>query len=186
MYVASSALSCLQSNLSSSRSLKSSPFSMLIPWGLVADAPFKWVSAGPMVSCCGDGVGGEIILFHDTSSFVDVTRKMNTTSPLPSRCSNPSRLHAETKLPISFKHPILPKKSPPPTPVLELQPLPISALHNKEYETIYVRIIQTSNTIQTQFFQVLYTSDENVFVSTPMRSGKTICAEFALFKQTME
>ncbi|KAF8439069.1 Sec63 Brl domain-containing protein [Boletus edulis BED1] len=91
-------------------------------------------------------------------------------------------LHAETRLPISFKHLILPEKFPPPTPLLELQPLPLSALHNKEYEAIYSNTIQTIHKIQTQVFQALYTSDENVFVGAPTGSGRTICAEFALLK----
>jgi pre-mRNA-splicing helicase BRR2 len=38
------------------------------------------------------------------------------------------------------------------------------------------------NKIQTQVFQALYTSDENVFIGAPTGSGKTICAEFALLR----
>ena len=91
-------------------------------------------------------------------------------------------LHAETRLPISFKHLILPEKFPPPTPLLDLQPLPLSALHNKEFESIYSTTLQTFNKIQTQVFQALYTSDENIFIGAPTGSGKTICAEFALLR----
>lgn len=91
-------------------------------------------------------------------------------------------LHAETRLPISFKHLILPKKFPKLTPLLELQSLPLSALHNKEFEAIYANSIQTFNKIQTQVFQALYTSDENVFIGAPTGSGKTVCAEFALMQ----
>ncbi|KAK2463794.1 hypothetical protein APHAL10511_004192 [Amanita phalloides] len=83
-------------------------------------------------------------------------------------------LHAET---ISFKHLILSEKYPPPTP-LDLQPLPLSALHNKESEAICSNTIQSFNKIQTQVFQALYTTDENVFIGAPTGSGKTICAEF--------
>jgi len=50
-------------------------------------------------------------------------------------------LHAKTRLPISFKHLILPKKFPKSTPLLD--PLPLSALHNKEFEVIYVNSLQT-------------------------------------------
>lgn len=91
-------------------------------------------------------------------------------------------LHAETRLPISFKHLILPEKFPPPTPLLDLQALPLSALHNKDFEAIYSSTIQTFNKIQTQVFQALYTTDENVFIGAPTGSGKTICAEFALLR----
>ena len=89
-------------------------------------------------------------------------------------------LHAEMHLPISFKHLILPEKFPPPTPLLDLQALLLSALHNKEFEEIYSLTIQTFNKIQTQVFQAVYTLDENVFIGVPTRSGKTICTEFTL------
>ena len=111
-------------------------------------------------------------------------------SPSRSPCSSPFRpstisdrwLHAETRLPISFKHLILPEKFPPPTPLLDLQALPLSALHNKESEDMYTSTIRTFNKIQTQVFQALYTTDENVFIGAPTGSGKTICAEFALLR----
>jgi pre-mRNA-splicing helicase BRR2 len=91
-------------------------------------------------------------------------------------------LHAETRLPISFKHLILPEKFPAPTSLLDLQPLPLTALHNKEFEAIYKERIPSFNKIQTQVFQALYTTDENVFIGAPTGSGKTICAEFALMR----
>ncbi|KAH0834659.1 putative RNA helicase [Lanmaoa asiatica] len=141
-----------------------------------------------------EDVDGEIILFHDT--FVlrqryaedehNVTITVPMFEPVPPNyyisVVSDRWLHAETRLPISFKHLILPEKFPPPTPLLDLQPLPLSALHNKEFEAIYSNTIQTFNKIQTQVFQALYTSDENVFVGAPTGSGKTICAEFALLK----
>ncbi|KIL54146.1 hypothetical protein M378DRAFT_28806 [Amanita muscaria Koide BX008] len=65
---------------------------------------------------------------------------------------------------------------------LDLQPLPLSALHNKEFEAIYSNSIQTLNKIQTQVFQALYTTDKNVFIGAPTGSGKTICAEFVLLR----
>jgi pre-mRNA-splicing helicase BRR2 len=56
------------------------------------------------------------------------------------------------------------------------------ALHNKEFEALYSSSLKTFNKIQTQVFQALYTSDENVFIGAPTGSGKTICAEFALLR----
>ncbi|GAW10525.1 Sec63-domain-containing protein [Lentinula edodes] len=98
-------------------------------------------------------------------------------------------IHAETRLPISFRHLILPEKFPEMTRVLELQPLPLGALHNPEFEAIYrgegsegKYAVETFNRIQTQVFQALYTSDDNVFIGAPTGSGKTICAEFALLR----
>jgi pre-mRNA-splicing helicase BRR2 len=141
-----------------------------------------------------EDVDGEIILFHD--SFVlrqryaedehNVTLTVPMFEPVPPNyyisVVSDRWLHAETRLPISFKHLILPEKFPPPTPLLDLQALPLSALHNKEFEGIYSSTIQTFNKIQTQVFQALYTSDENVFIGAPTGSGKTICAEFALLR----
>lgn len=44
---------------------------------------------------------------------------------------------------------ILPEKFPPPTELLDLQPLPVSALRNKEFEKLYTKY-GTFNPIQTQ------------------------------------
>ncbi|GLB39382.1 putative sec63-domain-containing protein [Lyophyllum shimeji] len=141
-----------------------------------------------------EDVDGEIILFHDTfvlrQRYAEDEHNMTLTvpmfEPVPPNyyisVISDRWLHAETRLPISFKHLILPEKFPPPTPLLDLQPLPLSALHNKEFEEIYSSTIQMFNKIQTQVFQALYTSDENVFIGAPTGSGKTICAEFALLR----
>ena len=144
-----------------------------------------------------EDVDGEIILFHD--QFIlrqryaeikdnehNVTLTVPMFEPVPPNyyvsVISDRWLHSETRLPISFKHLILPEKFPPPTSLLELQPLPLSALHNKEFEEIYSSTIKTFNKIQTQVFQALYTQDENVFIGAPTGSGKTICAEFALLR----
>jgi pre-mRNA-splicing helicase BRR2 len=138
-----------------------------------------------------EDVNGEIILFHD--SFVlhqwYAEDEHNVTLTIPMFKPVPPNYYisiisdcwlAEMHLPILFKHLILPKKLPSPTPLLDLQALPLSALHNKEFKDIYSSTIQTFNKIQTQVFQALYTSDKNVFIGAPMGSGKTICAELML------
>ena len=43
---------------------------------------------------------------------------------------------SETVLPVSFRHLILPEKNPPPTELLDLKPLPMSALRNKQYKDL--------------------------------------------------
>ncbi|KAJ3514868.1 hypothetical protein NLJ89_g2119 [Agrocybe chaxingu] len=143
-----------------------------------------------------EDVDGEIILLHETFVLYQryaeaehthtVTLNVPMFEPVPPNyyisVISDRWLHSETRLPISFKHLILPKKFPKPTPLLDLQSLPLSALHNKEFEAIYANSIQTFNKIQTQVFQALYTSDENVFIGAPTGSGKTICAEFALLR----
>jgi len=96
---------------------------------------------------------------------------------------------SETQLPVSFRHLILPEKNPPPTELLDLQPLPVSALRNKEYENLYKENFTQFNPIQTQVFNTIYNGDENVFVGAPTGSGKTVCAEMAimrLFSQNAE
>lgn len=96
---------------------------------------------------------------------------------------------AETQLPVSFRHLILPEKNFPPTELLDLQPLPISALRNDKYESLYADKFPQFNPIQTQVFNAVYNFDENVFIGAPTGSGKTTIAEFAilrLFSQNAE
>lgn len=89
-------------------------------------------------------------------------------------------LHCETKLPVSFRHLILPEKYPPHTELHDLQPLPVTALRNPDYEKLYAGWISHFNPIQTQVFNALYTTNDNVLIGAPTGSGKTVCAEFAL------
>ena len=56
----------------------------------------------------------------------------------------------ETQLPVSFRHLILPEKYPPPTELLDLQPLPVTALRNAAFETLYQNKFPFFNPIQTQ------------------------------------
>ncbi|XP_017759104.1 PREDICTED: putative U5 small nuclear ribonucleoprotein 200 kDa helicase [Eufriesea mexicana] len=89
---------------------------------------------------------------------------------------------AETQLPVSFRHLILPEKNLPPTELLDLQPLPITALRNSKFENIYADKFPQFNPIQTQVFNAVYNSDDNVFVGAPTGSGKTTVAEFAVLR----
>ncbi|XKL59609.1 hypothetical protein PGB90_000625 [Kerria lacca] len=89
---------------------------------------------------------------------------------------------SETELPVSFKHLILPEKKLPPTELLDLQPLPITALRNSEFESMYSDRFPQFNPIQTQVFNAVYNTDDNVFVGAPTGSGKTTIAEFAIMR----
>ncbi|XP_022669999.1 U5 small nuclear ribonucleoprotein 200 kDa helicase-like [Varroa jacobsoni] len=89
---------------------------------------------------------------------------------------------SETQLPVSFRHMILPEKYAPPTELLDLQPLPVSALQNAQFEALYKDTLTNFNPIQTQAFNAIYNTDDNVFVGAPTGSGKTICAEFAILR----
>ncbi|OBT60946.1 pre-mRNA-splicing helicase BRR2 [Pseudogymnoascus sp. 23342-1-I1] len=88
-------------------------------------------------------------------------------------------MHSETKLAVSFQKLILPEKFPPHTPLLDLQPLPVSALKAQDYVALYPKW-EWFNKVQTQTFNSLYATDENVFVGASTGNGKTVCAEFAL------
>lgn len=89
---------------------------------------------------------------------------------------------AETILPVSFRHLILPEKNLPPTELLDLQPLPVTALRNHVFESLYNDRFPQFNPIQTQVFNALYNSDENVFIGAPTGSGKLSIAEFAVLR----
>ncbi|UJR08870.1 hypothetical protein I4U23_013125 [Adineta vaga] len=87
---------------------------------------------------------------------------------------------SESQVAVSFRHLILPEKHPAPTELLDLQPLPVNALRNVNYEELYD--FKYFNGIQTQVFNTLYNSDDNVFLGASTGCGKTICAEFAMLR----
>lgn len=64
--------------------------------------------------------------------------------------------------------------------LLELQPLPVTALNKPSYEMLYN--FTHFNPIQTQIFHCLYHTDNNVLLGAPTGSGKTIVAEVAMFR----
>ncbi|CAK9298582.1 unnamed protein product [Gordionus sp. m RMFG-2023] len=141
-----------------------------------------------------EDVDGELILHYEyfllKSKFAQdehmITFFVPIFEPLPPqyfiRVVSDKWLASETLLPVSFRHLILPEKYPPPTELLDLQPLPLSALRNPKFEILYKDKLTFFNPIQTQVFNAIYNSDDNVFVGAPTGSGKTICAEFALLR----
>ncbi|CAM6105785.1 unnamed protein product [Calypogeia fissa] len=102
--------------------------------------------------------------------------------PLPSqyyiRAVSDSWLQASTVHAVSFQHLILPELHPPHTELLDLRPLPITALGNKACEDRYK--FSHFNPIQTQAFHILYHTENNVLLGAPTGSGKTISAELAM------
>lgn len=141
-----------------------------------------------------EDVDGEHILFHDyfvlRQRYAEEEHLVNFTvplyEPLPPNyfvtVVSDRWLHSIARLPVSFKNLILPEKYAPHTELHDLQPLPVSALRNPEFEAIYKGWIEHFNPIQTQVFNALYTTDDNTFVGAPTGSGKTVCAEFALMR----
>ncbi|TIA42143.1 Sec63-domain-containing protein [Aureobasidium pullulans] len=139
---------------------------------------------------------GEEILFHDqfvlrkeyaeaemNEHLVEFT--VPITEPMPPNyfitVLSDRWMHSEARLAVSFQKLILPEKFPPHTPLLDLQPLPIAALKREEFVNLYPDW-ERFNKIQTQTFNALYASDDNVFVGSSTGSGKTVCAEFALLR----
>ncbi|KAM7531441.1 hypothetical protein LguiB_034851 [Lonicera macranthoides] len=136
---------------------------------------------------------GEYILHHEyfmlKKQYIDKDHNLNFTvpiyEPLPPPyfiCVVSDRwLGSQSGLPVSFRHRILQEKYPSPTELLDLQPLPVTALRNPSYEALYQEF-KHFNPVQTQVFSVLYNTDDNVLVAAPTGSGKTICAEFAILR----
>ena len=139
---------------------------------------------------------GEDILFHDqfllrrdyamsemTEHLVEFT--VPITEPMPPNyfitLLSDRWMHSETKLAVSFQKLVLPEKFPAHTPLLDLQPLPVAALKRQDYQDLYPKW-NKFNKIQTQVFNSLFATDDNVCVGAPTGSGKTVCAEFALLR----
>lgn len=95
---------------------------------------------------------------------------------------------SEAVLPVSFQRLILPERNPRETELLDLQPLPVSALKNRAFESVYGGQGDEAgwthfNPIQTQTFNTLFNTDQNAVVCAPTGSGKTVCAEFAMLRE---
>ncbi|OAL55703.1 Sec63-domain-containing protein [Pyrenochaeta sp. DS3sAY3a] len=139
---------------------------------------------------------GEQILFHDqfvlrkdyadgdmTEHLIELTVPIN--EPMPPNyfitVLSDRWMASETKLAVSFQKLVLPAKFPAHTTLLDLQPLPVAALKKKEFMGLYENVGRF-NKVQTQVFNSLYTTDDNVFVGAAAGIGKTFCAEFAILR----
>lgn len=104
--------------------------------------------------------------------------------PLPSqycvRIMSDYWIGGDSYEPINLTSLVLPQFHPPMTELLPLQPLPVRALKNPKYESLYR--FSHFNPIQTQLFHCLYNTDNNVLLGAPTGSGKTIAAELAIFR----
>lgn len=97
------------------------------------------------------------------------------------RALSDSWIGSETVHSVSFQHLIKPTNDTVRTNLLRLQPLPVAALHNKGYESIYEPKFRYFNPMQTMTFHSLYNLNSNIFVGSPTGSGKTVVAELAIW-----
>lgn len=140
-----------------------------------------------------DGDGEQILYYQYwvlKSRYAGETQYVNFTVPLfdpmpPQyflRILSDSWLQAETTHLISFRSLILPEKFPPHTELLDLQPLPISALRQPQFEALYANHVHHLNPIQTQVFQTVYENDTNVLLAARAGSGKGLVGELAMLR----
>ena len=66
------------------------------------------------------------------------------------------------------------------TPLLDLDPLPVTALKNRGYQSFYR--FTHFNAVQTQVFFKTYHTDDNILLCAPTGSGKTVIAELAVMR----
>lgn len=106
------------------------------------------------------------------------------TSPPPTqylvRISSDRWMGAVYVEPINFTDLKLPDSFTQHTALLPLQPLEVKVLNNPLYESLYT--FSHFNPVQTQIFHCLYHTDNNVLLGAPTGSGKTIAAEFSMFR----
>lgn len=72
---------------------------------------------------------------------------------------------------------VLPQIAPPHTALLDLTPLPRSALQQPDFEALYKKRFTHFNPIQTQAFHTLYHTDENVLLGAPTGAPTSMGAD---------
>jgi hypothetical protein len=72
--------------------------------------------------------------------------------------------------PVSLRHVKMPHQKTPFTDLMDLTPLPTTALQEPKFEQLFSKF-GTLNPIQSQLFHVLYHTDCPVFLGAPTGSG---------------
>ncbi|KJH43141.1 Sec63 domain protein [Dictyocaulus viviparus] len=112
--------------------------------------------------------------------FTIPIRDNQLTSVFQLRVASDYFLVNDTVIALSMHNCVLPHSYKSYTDLLPLDPLPVTILQNKKFESIYN--FSYMNPIQTQVFHSLYYTDGNILIGAPTGSGKTFCAEIAIFR----
>lgn len=84
----------------------------------------------------------------------------------------------ESRIPVMLTKMILPKKFPAPTPLINLDLIPVSELGIKEFTSVFS--FDYFNKFQSQAFDSIYNSTDNVLFSCSKGNGKTTLALLAI------
>lgn len=124
---------------------------------------------------------GDYIFHHEyfllKKQYIEGDHSLNFTVPIYEPLPPQYFIHvvsdkwhgSQTVLLISFI--ILPEKHPPPTELLDLQPLPVTALRNPSYVALF-QGFNHFNPIQTQVFAVIYNTDDKCLSCCSNREWK--------------
>lgn len=138
-------------------------------------------------------IDGENLLYYDSfqvnqrniSDDIEMSFFVLIKDPIPPqyfiRVLSDRWLSSESCIPISLRNMILPSKFPPPTELLDLQPLPVNSLRLPNYNNCF-KHIQFFNPIQTQVFSAITDTDNSLLISAPSGSDLKTCCELSILK----
>ena len=86
--------------------------------------------------------------------------------------------HSELQVAVHLDNIIMPKKFSPPSELERVEPIGVGVLGNEEFANMFE--FGKFNYLQSNVFEAVYESDDNLFVGAPKGSGKTVLAELAL------
>lgn len=86
--------------------------------------------------------------------------------------------HSELQVAVHLDNIIMPRKFSPPNELERIEPIDVSVLGSEEFANIFE--FEKFNHLQSNVFEAVYESDDNLFVGAPKGSGKTVLAELAL------
>merc|ERR1719233_1067363 len=143
----------------------------------------------------GECFSGEPQIYHH--EMLKITHKqwqsdedivVNFTVPITDPMPNQYYIHSSSEhwmgsdgfTTVDFAKLVVPEDYPANTKLLALDPVPITALKFRDFEELFP--YKYFNPIQSQVFWLAYHTDQNILMGAPTGSGKTVCAELAVFR----